>query len=1075
MYRRECQLPESRDISPEAAWYVIRSYIKGYTPDSYLQPDDYMNLFHREQNLDSETYKKIWNIFNSWYINKMNEGYWDDMDLVRYVYNNKLTHIRRMYKNKLEELLNAEIYDDEDIPRMFAVIFSDEAQDFTRVDLLLLLNLLLFSQCSLKNVNVIPVAFAGDPLQTINPTGFNWKRTKRLFTNVHKETGYRGIGLQTRTLKHNYRSLKEIVKFANIIQAYRRFFFDDDSIEPQESWWIRETGHIPEIINIERFKSPSEFKEFVKDNIVILPVELSDEVKTLIKSNKDNYLSIFYNREKDELAGNILGVYDVKGLEFKTVILYGFGEYSDVNISQLFESDGLKEEDRIKIAYFLNKLYVAVTRAKRELIIIDTEKGIEKLWKHFFGDNVDQIFSEKIPAKLKTLFQQHWKDNIGKARVVDSAKLESSEKPEVLAEKFEKKGMNEEDPDTLRRAAYYYGLCQKREKEYLCRGYAEEFEGKFNEAGYYFNLAPDFKKAIENYWKDCSWGKVLKIAKDKGITNFYTFSSEFLLKKETLKKERVFQLINEILSHNGWSPHFEAYSVVLNGVLDFIIGLSDKDINDNRMEFTRWAERFSKVGEMGFPFIWKSLGMFNYRLKNYEWAKRNFDRVPENEKNFREYYLFMANYVQDINQKIKYYNQAGDLDSIIRLWRGSKDFKFEPQSVRIVINALKSKDFLEEAYLLALEYIEFDMALKILEKLLRKEGSKARYYFKNFANVLSSSFQLEVALKFADKFLLKEDMFGDIHQFFLSVFHDNILTGKEIYTLTNFVYEKRKRIPEKFKFSLVEFLARPETRTKINNLYRNVAGEESEDPRKEREAIANIFEKFLEKEIWRRHKESVKENKYFHISVLGTAMENADIKLVAVYNFYEEMWNYCYNVGDIEGEMWAKTRWLMLRYRSLHRKLEKLQRESPLSKEIDNIRKEIDDLALKSEEWGVVEDYKVFKDPEPLSAYVIVKTSEGYIQPQVREGISEFRWKDYIFRESSQGHILHISDSKLMFVVKIPLSNPLKVEGLGVSIERKEIDQEDNILVSELDLRIRPIESGLMIYKDNDWIEVKLR
>ena len=88
---------------------------------------------------------------------------WDDLDIVRYALSK---------------------YDDGSRFHKYAVIFFDEAQDFTKIETDLILKLSVYSKYDLttrEEDSKIPIAFAGDPNQTINPTGFRWGSTQEIF------------------------------------------------------------------------------------------------------------------------------------------------------------------------------------------------------------------------------------------------------------------------------------------------------------------------------------------------------------------------------------------------------------------------------------------------------------------------------------------------------------------------------------------------------------------------------------------------------------------------------------------------------------------------------------------------------------------------------------------------------------------------------------------------------------------------------------------------------------------------------------------------------------------------------
>ena len=115
---------------------------------------------------------------------------------------------------------------------VFPAVFCDEAQDFTRLELELLLRLNLFSDRTLSSnlVSRIPFAFAGDQFQTLNPTGFRWDAIKASFVEkfiLELDPAERSsrTDLNYRELKYNYRSTDKIVRFSNYVQAMRAGLF----------------------------------------------------------------------------------------------------------------------------------------------------------------------------------------------------------------------------------------------------------------------------------------------------------------------------------------------------------------------------------------------------------------------------------------------------------------------------------------------------------------------------------------------------------------------------------------------------------------------------------------------------------------------------------------------------------------------------------------------------------------------------------------------------------------------------------------------------------------------------------
>ena len=149
-----------REHGPDVAWHVIRSYIKGMGSEDYLTPEDYAQLPENQLTVSPQTFTTVYDqVWNNWYQPLNEDGDWDDQDLARY------------------------ILDNERAPRSYCAVFCDEAQDFTRVELEVLLRLSLYSDRSLSSNDVsrVPFAFAGDEFQTLNPTGFRWDAVKASF------------------------------------------------------------------------------------------------------------------------------------------------------------------------------------------------------------------------------------------------------------------------------------------------------------------------------------------------------------------------------------------------------------------------------------------------------------------------------------------------------------------------------------------------------------------------------------------------------------------------------------------------------------------------------------------------------------------------------------------------------------------------------------------------------------------------------------------------------------------------------------------------------------------------------
>jgi hypothetical protein len=215
--------PEARRLSPDVSWHAIRSYIKGIrsTRNDELEPQEFNALPRRRRSISEHTYKNIYeNVWIRWYKRLCeDEGAWDDQDLAASV-----------LEAGLARRINS------------AAIFCDEAQDFTPLELDIIFQLSLFSRRSMQpeELRRVPIVFAGDPLQTINPTGFRWDTVKadfhERFCAVLDPRRRAKVELSYCELRFNYRSNPGIVGFCNLIQLVRSCLLDISDIHPQEAW-----------------------------------------------------------------------------------------------------------------------------------------------------------------------------------------------------------------------------------------------------------------------------------------------------------------------------------------------------------------------------------------------------------------------------------------------------------------------------------------------------------------------------------------------------------------------------------------------------------------------------------------------------------------------------------------------------------------------------------------------------------------------------------------------------------------------------------------------------------------------
>jgi len=245
----------------------------------------------------------------------------------------------------------------------------DEAQDLTNVQLTLILRTLKVAG---------QFILCGDSNQIVHPNFFSWANVKTLF--------YRDDALDPKRAMHilrtNYRNSQAITAIANrLLKVKQRRFGSID----------RESNYL-----VESVPGNDGSVELLPDKDHII-ADLDQ------KTRKSTRFAVLVVREEDKPKARtrfhtplLFAVHEAKGLEYENVILYNFLSHDRAPFNQL--AAGVSAEDldadlayaRAKdkadktlevYKFFVNSLYVAITRAVKNLYVIesDTHHALLKL------------------------------------------------------------------------------------------------------------------------------------------------------------------------------------------------------------------------------------------------------------------------------------------------------------------------------------------------------------------------------------------------------------------------------------------------------------------------------------------------------------------------------------------------------------------------------------------------------------------------------------------------------------------------------------------------------------------------
>ncbi len=474
------------EYGPQISWHVIRGFIKGMSIDDVLAREDYDELPEEERTVSREVFEAVHDrVWSAWYEPLCRTGdAWDSQDLVSF-----LLHEERL-------------------PATHVAVFCDESQDFTRLELEAIYRCSLFSdrQIDFLSLKRVPFVFAGDPFQTLNPTGFRWESVRAAFTERILRSLYRFSAraevpqLNYQELTFNYRSSPRIVHLCNSIQAVRASLFGHRSLRPQSTWQLGGQASAPVFCE----KGDTQLENAIRDQsdlVLIVPCEEGEEIEYVAN---DPYLKALVQSDEDGTPRNVLSAARAKGLEFLRVAMYGWASRDEASsLARMMRS--LREitisvDKRLGLEYFMNNLYVAASRARRRLFVIDEKEALNDLW-WFAADeqNLSHIIQD-LPQR------DVWTQNAGVlVRGVPESFREDRDDPRAIAERFEREGLSKEDSYLLKQANLQYAIAGDMVKSHECRAMADVFDGRFKEAGENFKKAGNVERSIDAYWR----GKLL--------------------------------------------------------------------------------------------------------------------------------------------------------------------------------------------------------------------------------------------------------------------------------------------------------------------------------------------------------------------------------------------------------------------------------------------------------------------------------------------------------------------------------------------------------------------------------------
>ena len=243
-------------------------------------------------------------------------------------------------------------------------VVVDEVQDLTTAQLALVLK-------TLKTPDHFMLC--GDSNQIVHPNFFSWSQVKTLFWRDPQLAERQEL----RVLKANFRNGPQTTRLANTLLKikHRRF----GSIDRESNFLVQTVGGEP-------------------GKAALLPDQDAAKRDLDRKIRQSTQFAVLVMRDEDKAAAReyfstplLFSIHEAKGLEYENIVLYRFvsgyrGEFAEIAAGvarQDLETDTLdyrrardKGDKSLEVyKFFVNALYVALTRAVRNLYLIESDTG----------------------------------------------------------------------------------------------------------------------------------------------------------------------------------------------------------------------------------------------------------------------------------------------------------------------------------------------------------------------------------------------------------------------------------------------------------------------------------------------------------------------------------------------------------------------------------------------------------------------------------------------------------------------------------------------------------------------------
>ena len=682
--------------NPEILWFVLRSYIKGFyfdatDEDRWMTPEQYASgedLPKKDQQVSQEVFQEIWEKVWPWYKrltipceeNDFSPQFWDDLDLA------------------WEVLLHRSA----DAP-LYAIIVCDEVQDFSRVELAAVLQSLEFLKYHRdpQTAAKLPIVLAGDSYQTVNPACFRWARLKGDCAEVViRRTPEAQVGrIEPFQLTYNYRSRASIGRLCNALQFLRQEMFDVAG-ELQKIWTPEEEQPNQSVRRLIIDPSAGTLQSLLKEGVLCIGPEPAD--------TSDPKARQFWQKiglpEGPPKDSTYRTPADLKGLEEEYVALVGFGtafQLLDLRDFWTWDSLGdmsqIREADRFAAEYFLNRLYVAVSRARQQLWIIETQEGWEAFWQKL-SDWISKRRQSGLIEQTWELISEPWWTEGGAEEIYSVFKGQFEE----LADKFLERAKDTRNAEDAERAAFYFGRADNALKQREAQAWQWYLSGDEKKAAE-FIAEVDPQQAADWLWEARVWSEFLRRA-DKADKR-----KQIAKAMETPPSSRGSRWVREMAENikackaqvqqclSQYRRSWSTWGQILTELVEAACELPSEEEAAKRRA-REVIELYKDAPYEEARRFHRAFAKLSYQLKEFDSAVKHWEKAGDTQH--RDYFAAKAQTVA-YPEKLRWLESAGDWDQIVRLYESHRGIPLSREDRQRVLRACGQMNRPKQAVILA--------------------------------------------------------------------------------------------------------------------------------------------------------------------------------------------------------------------------------------------------------------------------------------------------------------------------------------------------------------------------------------